>query len=309
MLFLMYYASPLAPYYLQIEDDLSFANNWVQKISDYLSQEYPQGWLSRENTPWRLIDFSELGFIGKMFQSNELVRMAQYLLLFYDQMPCDLLLGEWMKSMTQGKRIAYWKQRQSLFQHVGVFRTLGGFQPLQETKFGKALFDNPPAKVVTSFTDIVPSYDPKYVYWPGGNEENRNDVCDYKAPPQHKRCWLWAKNVKEGDTVELKFEADVEAKALLVEFGAPKHEKDMLESVAVEVGEISSIFDGEVKCDMFHTIVTAEFQKVIYWEQGVSQPKDLPIAKFRCLRVRSLRAQQTWAIVWQFLVRTVGPGR
>ncbi|CAE8703792.1 unnamed protein product, partial [Polarella glacialis] len=141
--FLMYYAAPLAPYYIQIEDDIQFAPNWITKMSDFVRANYPPGWLSKENSPWRLIDFSQLGFIGKMFQSAELTRLAQFLLLFYDQMPCDLLLGQFVLAMTQGKKIEYWKQHPSLFQHVGIFRSLGGFQPLQERKFGKLLFDNP----------------------------------------------------------------------------------------------------------------------------------------------------------------------
>merc|ERR1719191_2344928 len=146
-------------------------------MRDFINREFSPGFLSRENAPWRLIDFSELGFIGKMFQSNELIRMAQFLLLFYDQMPCDLLLGQWMVSMTQPKRINYWKAHPSLFQHVGVFRSLGGFQPLQERKFGKLLFDNPRGMVYSNMT-IVPTYEARFTYWPGGDEDTRNDQCD-----------------------------------------------------------------------------------------------------------------------------------
>merc|ERR1712224_667330 len=155
---------------------------------------------------------------------NELYRMAQYLLLFYDQMPCDLLLGEWMKSMTQGKRIAYWKQRQSLFQHVGVFRSLGGFQPLQENKFGSRLFDNPGGSVFTNMT-AVPTFDAKFAYWPGskGPEDTRNDECDFKTKAKQKRCWFWAKTVEAGDYVTLVFDSEINMKAALVEFGAEKH--------------------------------------------------------------------------------------
>jgi len=38
----------------------------------YLTSSFPPTYRSKENAPWRLIDFSQLGFIGKMFQSNEL---------------------------------------------------------------------------------------------------------------------------------------------------------------------------------------------------------------------------------------------
>jgi len=38
---LMHYAAPLATYYLQLEDDIAFAPNWVQKITEYLTTKYP----------------------------------------------------------------------------------------------------------------------------------------------------------------------------------------------------------------------------------------------------------------------------
>merc|ERR1719183_3515043 len=86
---LMYYSAPLAPYYLQLEDDVSFIPNWIQKINDHVNQAYPPGFVSKENSPWRVIDYADPGFMGKLLQSNELLRVAQLLLLFYDQMPSD----------------------------------------------------------------------------------------------------------------------------------------------------------------------------------------------------------------------------
>lgn len=304
--FLMYYAEPLAPYYLQIEDDLSFAPNWVQKILTYWNQEYPPGWLSKENTPWRLIDFSELGFIGKAVQSNELVRLAQFLLLFYDQMPCDLLLGEWMKSMTQGKRLEYWKTQQSLFQHVGVFRSLGGYQPLQENRFGNHLFDNPPGVVFANMTG-VPTFEARYAYWPGGNEQDRSDECDLQTRAPRKRCFYWAKTVMPGDHITLVFNADVpNVMAALVEFGAEKHEKDIIEFSDFQVAGTSQVpgKTGEALCGPFHTLMSGNNEKVLYWEKGVSSPAELPVNPVRCLRVVAKTQQAAWAIVWQFLVRT-----
>ncbi|CAJ1341881.1 unnamed protein product, partial [Effrenium voratum] len=86
--FLMYYAASLSPLYLQIEDDINFAPHWISKITGYISSSYPPTFRSKENAPWRLIDFSQLGFIGKMFQASELTRLAQFLLLFYDTRMC-----------------------------------------------------------------------------------------------------------------------------------------------------------------------------------------------------------------------------
>eukprot|EP00930_Biecheleria_cincta_P091746 TRINITY_DN8139_c1_g4_i1.p1 TRINITY_DN8139_c1_g4~~TRINITY_DN8139_c1_g4_i1.p1 ORF type:complete len:672 (+),score=129.97 TRINITY_DN8139_c1_g4_i1:79-2094(+) len=312
--FLMYYAANLAPYYLQIEDDISFAPNWIQKMSDYLRASFPPNYLSKENAPWRLIDFSQLGFIGKMFQSNELTRMAQFLLLFYDQMPCDLLLGQFQLAMTQGKKIEYWKAHPSLFQHVGIFRSLGGFQPLQERKFGKLLFDNPPGAVISDM-EVVPTYESKFVYFSGGEPEGRNDKCDFKASPQKtkvKRCWFWAKHPQIGNHMTLVFESEIGVKAVFIEFGSDKHPKDLLQQGAIQVaacklgtagcaGHTGSRLD---MCGDFHHLLEVTNEKMVYWEEGASSPKTLPVPKVKCLRIAVTKAQTDWAIVWQIQIRS-----
>lgn len=37
--------------------------------------------------PWIVIEFSELGFIGKLFNSENLIMFAQYLVMFYRDKP------------------------------------------------------------------------------------------------------------------------------------------------------------------------------------------------------------------------------
>mmetsp|Transcript_100766 Transcript_100766/g.285645 ORF Transcript_100766/g.285645 Transcript_100766/m.285645 type:complete len:428 (+) Transcript_100766:2442-3725(+) len=311
--FLMYYAASLAPYYLQIEDDIAFAPNWISKILDFVKTEYPPGFLSKENAPWRIIDFSQLGFIGKLFQSDELARMAQFLLLFYDQMPCDILLGNWMRTMTQGKTIDYWRKHASLFQHVGMFRSLGGFQPLEERRFGKLLFDNPPGKLFSNM-EIIPTYEPHFVYVPGGDGDMkaRKDVCDYKASPAHKkvnwhRCWFWAKNLVAGQYLTLIFGTTINMKGVFVEFGHASHPTDVLRSGAIEVAAAAGPGDrgdGLEACGLFRQLAGVSGQPMVYWEQGTSVPADSPVGPVRCVRVAALGRQEEWVAVFQLKVRT-----
>mmetsp|Transcript_95728 Transcript_95728/g.270929 ORF Transcript_95728/g.270929 Transcript_95728/m.270929 type:complete len:652 (+) Transcript_95728:198-2153(+) len=316
--FLMYYAAPLAPYYLQIEDDIVFAPHWISTIAEHLRATYPPNFLSKENAPWRLIDFSQLGFIGKLFQSNELTRLAQFLLLFYDQMPCDLLLGEWAKSMTQGKKIEYWKQHASLFQHAGIFRSLGGFQPLQEKRFGKKMFDNPQGVVVWNYT-IVPTYEGKFAYSPAPEPDNRNDACDYKASPAHNkvklhRCWFWTKTVEAFQHITVVFRQDIALRAVFVELGHEKHPKDLLLHGVVQVADSSHNpgsagvlagfrSDADV-CGGFYHLIDVQKQNMVYWEEGTSTPAKLPVPRVRCLRLMALQSQAEWVAVQQIQVRT-----
>lgn len=315
--FLMYYAVPLAPYYLQIEDDLAFSSNWISKITDALVTEYPASYLSKEsNAPWRLLDFSELGFIGKLFQSNELIRMAQFLLLFYDQMPCDILLGHWMRSMTQGEKIEYWKKKPSLFQHVGVFRSVGGYQPLQERAFEVKLWDNPPGAVIYNMT-TVPTYDSRYAYFPGGEPVVRKDTCDLsmsQGARKTKLCFFWGKQVVAGNHLTVVFDGDVTPKAIFAQFGHEAHPTDLLTSGAVQVAAKSPTApasgtsplgtDKLSSCGPFVSLMDASRQMMVYWEEGVSTPSRLPVPQMRCLRLVVLRDQSQWLIISQVQVRT-----
>jgi len=313
--FLMHYAVPLAKYYIQIEDDLSFAANWVSRMTNYLDKSYPEGWRAPVvNTPWRLIDFSQLGFIGKMVQANELSRMAQFLLLFYDQMPCDLLLGQWMMSMTQGKRIDYWKTNPSLFQHVGMFRTLGGFQPLQERKFGKLVFDNPRGTVHSNMTQI-PTYEGRFAYSVGGDPDQRNDVCgegsDKPKNGAKKRCWFWAKTVTKGDHITIVFSPHIILSAAFVEFGVAGHDKDIMINGALAVAGPAtpsqlahSNFTMDNGCGNFTDIIQGRKEKMLYWEEGVTEPKTSPVRPVKCLRLYVKVTQPEWLSVFQFLVRS-----
>ena len=299
-------AASLAPYYLQIEDDINFAANWISKITGFLTSSFPPSYRSKENAPWRLIDFSQLGFIGKMFQANELTRLAQFLLLFYDQMPCDILLGQWVLAMTQGKKIEYWKSHSSLFQHVGIFRSLGGFQPLQEKKFGKGtIFDNPNATLVSTFA-LVPTYDARFIYFPGGDPQTRNDVCDFTASPQKqkiKRCWFWAKSPQGGQHLTMIFQKEIAMKAFLAEFGNDAHPKDTFKSAMIQVAAESKMNNPSDPCGQFYDLLPVD-GRVIYWEEGVSNPPQLPIANLRCLRIIALVGQTEWAIILQLQIRS-----
>ncbi|CAJ1331124.1 unnamed protein product, partial [Effrenium voratum] len=131
----------------------------------------------------------------------------------------------------------YWKSHSSLFQHVGIFRSLGGFQALQEKKFGKLLFDNPEANLSRTLT-VVPTYDVKFLYFSGGEPEGRMDTCDFSASPQKqklKRCWLWAKNVEANQHVTVTFAHETQVKAIFLEFGSDAHPSDLLIDGMIQV--------------------------------------------------------------------------
>lgn len=301
--FLMHYAIPLAPFYLQIEDDLGFASNWINKMHRYRLDKFPPTFRNADRVPWRLLDFSELGFIGKLFQSDVLVTMAQVLVLFYDQIPCDLLLNDWMIAMHQKKRIDYWKNSKSLFRHEGVFRSLGGYQPLQEKKFGKSLWDNPAATMGTNM-QIVPTYTGQWVYFSGGDPQKRNDKCDYTKSQAHKnvkshRCWFWGAQVKAEDYFEMVFTSSdgVHLKGILYEHGHPFHPKDLFYHGMMRV--------AAAPCRQFFDVAPIPANEtLVYWEEGTSDPPQLPVQKVKCLRFVSLQPQDYNIVIQMVQIRT-----
>ncbi|OPJ66028.1 alpha-1,3-mannosyl-glycoprotein 4-beta-N-acetylglucosaminyltransferase C [Patagioenas fasciata monilis] len=92
--FLLAFAANLSSYYLMIEDDVWSAKSFLTAIRKALA--------SREGSNWATLEFSKLGYIGKLYRSSDLPRLARFLLLFYQEMPCDWLLHMGLYSSFQG---------------------------------------------------------------------------------------------------------------------------------------------------------------------------------------------------------------
>ncbi|XP_059732236.1 alpha-1,3-mannosyl-glycoprotein 4-beta-N-acetylglucosaminyltransferase-like protein MGAT4D isoform X3 [Bos indicus] len=121
--FLMLYAQPKAMYYLQLEDDILANKMYLTKITDFVHNITSNNWL--------YIEFSVLGFIGKLFKSEDLTDFVRFFLMFYKDKPIDLLLGDifLVKMCTPGEALEKCIERNkhirirykpSLFQHVGI---------------------------------------------------------------------------------------------------------------------------------------------------------------------------------------------
>ncbi|XP_054879284.1 alpha-1,3-mannosyl-glycoprotein 4-beta-N-acetylglucosaminyltransferase B-like isoform X1 [Poeciliopsis prolifica] len=156
--FLMLYAQDKGTYYVQLEDDV-FAK------SGYYSDMKAFATLASSNE-WLYLEFSQLGFIGKMFKTRDLPMIAEFFLMFHKDKPIDWLLDHilWVKVCNPEKdnkhcdlQKAMLKRRckPSLFQHVGLHSSLPGkLQQLKDKDFGKqGLFQahsNPTAAVNSS---------------------------------------------------------------------------------------------------------------------------------------------------------------
>ncbi|KAM9357337.1 alpha-1,3-mannosyl-glycoprotein 4-beta-N-acetylglucosaminyltransferase B [Symphorus nematophorus] len=156
--FLMLYAQDKGTYYVQLEDDVVAKSGYYNDMKTYTTQEASKQWL--------YLEFSQLGFIGKMFRTRDLPMIAEFFLMFHRDKPIDWLLDHilWVKVCSPEKdakhcneQKALLKQRYkpSLFQHVGLHSSLPGkMQHLKDKDFGKQnlyqAHSNPAAEVSSS---------------------------------------------------------------------------------------------------------------------------------------------------------------
>ncbi|XP_019586275.2 alpha-1,3-mannosyl-glycoprotein 4-beta-N-acetylglucosaminyltransferase-like protein MGAT4D isoform X1 [Rhinolophus sinicus] len=121
--FLMLYAQPKAMYYLQLQDDIIAKKMYFTKISDFIH--------NITSNDWFYVEFSILGFIGKLFKSEDLTDFVRFFLMFYKDKPIDLLLedffrvkmcnpGETLEKCAERNKQIRVKYKPSLFQYVDI---------------------------------------------------------------------------------------------------------------------------------------------------------------------------------------------
>ncbi|XP_055454052.1 alpha-1,3-mannosyl-glycoprotein 4-beta-N-acetylglucosaminyltransferase-like protein MGAT4E [Psammomys obesus] len=91
--FLMSFATKLSTYFLLIEDDVFCAPNFVNHIRSKVTNRKPNTWV--------LIEFSNMGFLGKLFHSRDLPLLAHFLLLFHQERPLNWLIHHFCTILAQ----------------------------------------------------------------------------------------------------------------------------------------------------------------------------------------------------------------
>ena len=107
--FLMQYCKSFSPYYLQLEDDVIATKDYDVYMRRYMKE--------KEGTFWFNLDFSNLGFIGKLYRSKTLENQARFFRLFYSEMPVDLLMSAYRTIL--GNKVMETTYFRNLFLHIG----------------------------------------------------------------------------------------------------------------------------------------------------------------------------------------------
>ncbi|NXJ04995.1 MGT4B acetylglucosaminyltransferase, partial [Odontophorus gujanensis] len=219
--FLMLYAQPKGTFYLQLEDDIIAKPDYVQSIENFAAQQ------SQE---WMVLEFSQLGFIGKLFRSEDLPLIVEFFLMFYKDKPVDWLLDHllWVKVCNPEKSAAHCEKEKarlrirakpSLFQHVGLHSSLSGkIQNLKDKDFGTSVLhkahNNPPAELNTSLR-IYQQHTLEKVY----------EGKDY----------FWASAPVAGDYISFTFLKPLKVENYFFRSGNMEYPGDMLYDTTVEV--------------------------------------------------------------------------
>ncbi len=194
--YLMTYAWKRGKYYLQLEDDIVTKAGFMNSMKVFVEKQ-------SNNSEWLIIEFSQLGFIGKLFRAHDLPIFVNFFLMFARDKPCDWLLESVLDvricnpekgdhHCARSKENLKIKYKPSLFQHVGLQSSLKGkTQKLKDKEFGKQVMlvkhNNPPARCSTSLKtymkySIEGAYLGQNVFWAMAPKANDFILFQFEQP-------------------------------------------------------------------------------------------------------------------------------
>ncbi|MEE6492915.1 hypothetical protein FKM82_016671 [Ascaphus truei] len=268
--FLINFCSNLSTYYLMIEDDVRCSKSFFTAIKKVVT--------SKEGSYWVTLEFSKLGYIGKLYQSRDLPKLAQFLFTFYLEMPCDWLLVHFRLLLTQKDVLRF---KPSLFQHIGLYSSFQGMvNRLKDEDFEEDSFDipdNPAADVFTS----IPSFES---YHPGRAYGSADG-------------YFWGKSPAAGNYFTIAFQKPVRLARVSVRTGSEERKMDSLHQGRFEVGNQQ---DKNGK-DCSNYIQIGSFEEGRFEKKGLEDMVTFPVA---CIRIYVTQSQNEWLIIQSINVWT-----
>ena len=124
---------------------LIFQKDYFTRLKNFALEKYQTKKSDATLIQWVYLEFCPLGFIGKLFVSDELLDFVSYLSIFYGEWPCDWLLMTYMRTracpLTLNINECIKKSRHygipftpPLFQHKGIQSSLKGKVSKQKLK-------------------------------------------------------------------------------------------------------------------------------------------------------------------------------
>ncbi|XP_066576213.1 alpha-1,3-mannosyl-glycoprotein 4-beta-N-acetylglucosaminyltransferase B [Amia ocellicauda] len=291
--FLMLYAKDKGSLYVQLEDDIVAKQGYSQTMKEFVRHQSSDDWL--------ILEFSQLGFIGKMFRTSNLPFIVEFILMFYKDKPIDWLLDHilWVKACNPEKdaihcsrqkdnlRIRY---KPSLFQHVGLHSSLHGkIQNLKDKDFGKQTLyishSNPPAEVTTSLSA-----------YQSHTLDRAYQGMDF----------FWGLTPVAGDYIKIKFVKPLIVKGYLFKSGNIETNGDQFYNTTVEVlCENSSVLNNAHNGQMSKYETTTDgYLRIGAFEDGVAAGEIPPaLQNISAIRLLIHSDSDVWVLLSEILIK------
>uniref|UniRef100_A0A7N6BPW0 Alpha-1,3-mannosyl-glycoprotein 4-beta-N-acetylglucosaminyltransferase B n=1 Tax=Anabas testudineus TaxID=64144 RepID=A0A7N6BPW0_ANATE len=289
--FLMMYAQSKGTYYVQLEDDIVARPNYFTTMKNFALQQPSEEWM--------ILEFSQLGFIGKMFKSLDLSLIVEFILMFYKDKPIDWLLDHimWVKVCNPEKDAKHCDRQKanlrirfkpSLFQHVGTHSSLAGkIQKLKDKDFGKQTLHkghaNPLAEVTTSLKT--------YQHFTLEKAYLGED-------------FFWAFTPVAGDFIRIRFFTPVRIERYFFRSGNIEHPGDKLFNTSVEVlpfdniqAEKEALTEGREKTPKYHRTEDG-FIRIGTFQNGIAEGEvDPTFGPLEAMRLTVMTDSPVWVIL------------
>ena len=295
--FLMMYAQSRGTHYVQLEDDILTKPNFVAIMRDFALEK------SAAHESWFVIDFCQLGFIGKMFSSSSLPILIQFFLTFYNDKPGDWLLDNVIqtkvckldqdfKKCQKEKQLLWIHYKPSLFQHIGTHSSLKGkVQKLKDKQFGKVSLFKPHRNPPATFESKIKHY------------KQYSFSRAYKG-----ETFYWGLVPQPGDFILIKFQTPTELSGFKFVSGNAEHPSDRFEETNIEIlPAVASSSSSSSDLDQKWTrkndgfLVLSEFDTHGIAEGDIDYKS---IGKISQLRLLVQKSHENWAILSEIHLRT-----
>merc|ERR1719468_326820 len=253
------------------------------------------------------MEFSSLGFIGKLFKCSDLPKFVNFFLIFAADKPVDWLYDSLLDvkicnpekggaHCERSKSSLKIKYKPSLFQHIGVQSSLKGkTQKLKDKEFGKQpiikAHHNPTAKLSTSLKTYM-----KYTLQRAYLGQN----------------YFWSMAPSKNDYILFEFAKPVEIYKYYIKSGNPEHPDDKLRHSSFQIQTLNEIPKNKLPTeyirhkDRFYTV--NKFSSDLGIVSGTLKPEIT--GKISKLKINIPEASETWIILSEIDIATTPiPGK
>ncbi|XP_033753027.1 alpha-1,6-mannosyl-glycoprotein 4-beta-N-acetylglucosaminyltransferase-like [Pecten maximus] len=278
--YLFLYSENISRYYLHLEDDVIAASNYYNIIGNFIGSKF--------HTPWYYLEFSRIGFIGKLLRSSDLCDLSDYMMMFFAEQPCDLLLIALGKIKTQS-RITI---SRSVFQHIGVVSSLTGkVQKITDSYFKDSFNSNlkhhsqkrqyhvnPSANIITDI-EVYSNHKPVYAY----------DLSDH---------YFWGVSPTKGRYFRVVFGAPQNISHLYIHSGIKGKEYDIVHEANLLV---STSGDRREPCNHMTLITNFTNGNVDTKNSNISLPLNIS-----CVAIGITADHKGWIIIKEIAIFLLG---